>query len=188
MNLSTVMRSLCGILITVLALSSMEAGASGLEESIRQCRTLESAQARLECYDAVELAPRPADAAASGSVAPATVPSSATAGAAPTTATATAPASATAPEPGEASDFGREHWEASRETPDSIRASVAAVARGGYGKLVITLDNGQVWQQRGSEKFQLSEGDAVVIERGALNSFFLSKADGTRKLRVSRLR
>ena len=136
----------------------------------------------------MELAPRPVDAAASGQVAPAPVPGSAPTGAAPAAATTTAPAPEKAPEAGSASDFGREHWESSRQTPDSIRASVASVERGGYGKLVVTLDNGQVWQQKGSEKFQLREGEAVVIERGALNSFFLSKADGTRRLRVSRLR
>jgi len=168
----------CGTVLAVLALTTMPAGADSLEDSIRQCRTLESQRERLECYDAVEIAPRPANATESRSLSP-SVPSAAPTGAAPAAATAMAPASATAPEPGEASDFGREHWEASRDTPDSIRASVSSVARGGYGKLVVTLDNGQVWQQKGSEKFQLREGDAV---------FFLSKADGTRKLRVSRLR
>ena len=178
----------CGAVLAALALLAIPARADSLEESIRHCRTLESEQARLACYDAVELAPRPADAAASRSVAPALVPSAAPTGTGTAAATPTAPASATAPEPGAASDFGREHWEASRQTPDSIRASVSSVARGGYGKLVVTLDNGQVWQQRGSEKFQLREGDAVVIERGALNSFFLSKVDGTSRLRVSRLR
>lgn len=84
-------------------------------------------------------------------------------------------------------DFGHEHWESTRETPDSIEATVVAVQTDTYGSLVLTLDNGQRWKQRGTERYRVDSGEKIIIQRGTMSSFFLRKAGGTRLVRFTRL-
>jgi hypothetical protein len=53
---------------------------------------------------------------------------------------------------------------------------VSAVRAGPDGKLVVTLDNGQVWRQTDDRRLPIPRRDAEVtaeIERGAKGSFFL---------------
>lgn len=56
-----------------------------------------------------------------------------------------------------------------------------------YGKLIITLSDGQVWKQMDSEQFRLSAGDTVVISRGFMGSFYLKKNGQNKTLLVKRL-
>lgn len=54
------------------------------------------------------------------------------------------------------------------------------------GKLILTMDNGQVWYQTDTVSLILNENDKVYIERGALGSFFLSKDNARKRIRVKR--
>ncbi|NJN50660.1 MAG: hypothetical protein HC809_01560 [Gammaproteobacteria bacterium] len=81
--------------------------------------------------------------------------------------------------------FGKEHFSDPNANP-SITALVTNVTMDNRDKLKITLDNGQTWVQSGSERYRVSPGERIVIERGSMNSFFLRKAASTRKIRFYR--
>lgn len=73
-----------------------------------------------------------------------------------------------------------------REEIPAIEAQVKELRHSADGKVVIELDNGQVWKQDDSRDLLLKTGDAVTIMRGALNSFKIS-APSKRFARVRRL-
>ncbi|MGC1386532.1 MAG: hypothetical protein WA807_00840, partial [Steroidobacteraceae bacterium] len=65
---------------------------------------------------------------------------------------------------------------------------VAKLATRPRGELVVTLDNGQVWQQLTAvDYFPLKAGDTVEISSGALGSYVLS-APSKRSTKVTRIR
>lgn len=151
---------LAGLLVALAA-----TGAPGQVTGPAACRAIADDAARLRCYDA-----------------------------AVATATPAQPPVATAPGL-RAEDLFGQPGEAARTTatrelglpdPPSLEAGVAATARNAAGKLVITLDNGQVWSQVDTTVLQLAAGDRVVIRKSALGSYLLQKPAGGRSLRVRR--
>lgn len=138
---------------------------------------------RLACFDAEmarlagqAVAPRPAAAA---TAAPVAVVAAATAAA-----SVPAPAAASAPSAEE--KFGA-RGELAREIEGKdpahdagngeLEATVTGIDRRPYGELVVTLDNGQVWQQLTmSQAIRLKVGETVTIKSGALGSYSLSGA------------
>jgi len=69
-----------------------------------------------------------------------------------------------------------------------IRAAVSSVTRQRDGKFVVTLDNGQTWQQSEIDsRVGLEVGDTVNVRRAALGSYLLSNEDGI-ATRVKRVR
>lgn len=59
---------------------------------------------------------------------------------------------------------------------ERIEAVIVKVQKKHYGEHVVTLDNGQVWEQREvTWNLKLKEGDVVTIERGAFSSYFLKR-------------
>ncbi len=71
---------------------------------------------------------------------------------------------------------------------EAIDATLSRVSRNAYGKLVMVLDNGQVWQQIDSTPLAPKDGSHVQIRRAALDSYFLSTAEGGKSIRVRRIR
>ena len=69
---------------------------------------------------------------------------------------------------------------------DEITVRVSGVKKDPLGKLVLTLDNGQVWVQIDSATSRIESGDVVRIRRAALGSYLLAGADGKRSIRVRR--
>ena len=156
---------------------------------------------RLDCFDTLardtlnagRVAPSPgvtpagpATSVPAAPSAPAAAPAAATAQPAPPIAAQPTPR----PEPPpvvSTADFGLEHRTSTHPSGETLSATLALVESGGYGQLRVTLDNGQVWEQVGSDRYQLKVGDAVVIERGRFNSFFLRKQSSDRKVRFTRL-
>ena len=69
---------------------------------------------------------------------------------------------------------------------DRLSGRVVAVSYRLRGEAVVTLDNGQVWEQAEVQlRVPLKPGDLVSIRRGALGSFWLSTpASGFRARRV----
>lgn len=56
-----------------------------------------------------------------------------------------------------------------------LTAHITSVSRNASGRLVLTLDNGQVWRQAESRStFEAGPGDVATISPGALGSFFLA--------------
>ncbi|MEZ8184679.1 hypothetical protein ACED29_02520 [Shewanella sp. 5S214] len=71
---------------------------------------------------------------------------------------------------------------------NKIYSEVLAVKKGPYGKLTITLSNGQVWKQNSPERYRIKKGQHIFIETGALNSFLLGSDDRNATTRVKRLK
>jgi hypothetical protein len=174
--------------ILVFALPGAAVLADALRDELTVCRALTDDDARLICYDSamdrsrqsVDSRPRPAPAQAAP---PASVPA-ATAGA----------ASVAAANLSQEDLFGKTGEEVERtvqqatgsEAIDILSATVTELQRYGYDKVLIRLDNGQVWKQVNGSSLRLRVGDAVEIERASLGSFMLKKQGSKRTMRVSR--
>jgi hypothetical protein len=148
---------------------------STMMEALQQCASINDDSRRLSCFDDVMSLHLP--------------------GADHNTATAGVPVRTEA-EPGVPAEtvttagdevFGKEHWIENDDKLTSIESRVERVAKSSQGHLIVTLANGQVWKQRNVKRFQLREGDTVVIERGSFNSFFLKVKDESRPERFYRI-
>jgi hypothetical protein len=187
-------------------------GPASAQADPRSCISLADDAARLACYDrAVGRVPgaraAPATSTTSGphGAAPthgATAPvapssSGPAAGAAAATVAAT-PTAVTPPAPkNPVAEFGLTETakrkkdpvkaaEAAAE-PDNISGRVLSVQWRKYGEFVVTLDNGQVWEQNTPEPSAIVKvGDAVTIKKGWLGSFMLVTAGrvGTKVHRI----
>lgn len=72
------------------------------------------------------------------------------------------------------------------ETP-SVSATLERISRGGDGKALFFLSNGQVWAQIDTESVRnVRSGAAVTVRRAAMGSFMLSPEDSNRAFRVRR--
>ena len=85
-------------------------------------------------------------------------------------------------------EFGLEHKNISENSDSEQVALAKKVKKSLHGELVITLDNGQVWRQIGTDSFRLKADNEVIIMRGALNSFLLKKAGSNKTIRVKRVK
>jgi len=70
---------------------------------------------------------------------------------------------------------------------DNIEALVTLVRQSGHRKLLLTLDNDQVWRQLDNSKLRLRVGESVTIRKASLGSFLLEKRSGSRAIRVRRV-
>jgi len=165
-------------LLLAIVLMSAAVDAS-LEASVTDCRTLPDDAARLQCYDAA--VDGSADVAAATQPAGAEAPTAATA----VRADESPPADVASAAAAEA-EFGFEDHV--KGAPNRLTGSVTETARNAKGGLIITLDNGQVWQQTGGERLFLDPGDTVYLFRGAMSAFYLSLSTSGRRYRVSRIR
>jgi pyruvate/2-oxoglutarate dehydrogenase complex dihydrolipoamide acyltransferase (E2) component len=181
----------------VTALVATAGQTDELHDELVACRDLTSAVERLDCYDAAvdgrEQPGSPQSTAAATTPAAAepaaTVEPAAAAGAAP------AASGAAAATISQEELFGQNSDEVQRtveeatgsERVDSISAQITRLQQYDYDKVVISLDNGQVWKQIDSSSLRLRVGDDVAIERAALGSFMLKKSGSKRTMRVSRM-
>ena len=176
--------------LLALALPGAAALADALQDELQVCRSLTDDDARLICYDAAVDRSRK-----SGYSRPAPATPAAPPPAAPTAAAAAAPAAAsTAAELNQEDLFGKSGDDVQRtveeatgsERIDSLSATVTKLQKYSYDRVLITLDNGQVWKQVDASNLRLRVGDAVDIERASLGSFMMRKKGSKRSMRVSR--
>ena len=72
---------------------------------------------------------------------------------------------------------------------DELTAKVAALETLPHGELVLTLDNGQMWQQKTADRpLRVKVGDQVTIKHGVLNSVLLTSESTNGSMRVSRVK
>lgn len=87
---------------------------------------------------------------------------------------------------------GKARQQARREYMTSDESTVVDFALNARGKLVLVLNNGQVWKQRGGDvkKVKLSEGETprVRIKRGAISGYRMDFIDKDRTITVSRVK
>jgi hypothetical protein len=84
-------------------------------------------------------------------------------------------------------NFGQENNKHPKDLINQIQGKIVMVRKSAYGKQIITLDNGQVWQQTDSTRLKLVEGQPITISRGALGSFFISKENTKKRIRAKRV-
>ncbi len=180
--------------ILLLALPGMAAIADPLQDELGVCRGLTDDEARLECYDAaVDRSKTSGAGSPAAATAAAAAPASAEPAPSATAAVATS-AAGTTNQIDQEDLFGKSSEDVQRtveaatgaERLDSLTATVTKLQKLGYDKVLITLDNGQVWKQVDASSLRLRVGDAVDIERASLGSFMLRKQGSKRSMRVSR--
>ncbi|MCH9691083.1 MAG: hypothetical protein K0U59_03290 [Gammaproteobacteria bacterium] len=84
--------------------------------------------------------------------------------------------------------FGIEAEQLVNDTSKHLTSTIANSRKGAYGKLTITLANGQVWRQTASSLGSWKSGEKVEIKRGALGSFLMRKHSGGKSVRVKRIK
>lgn len=70
---------------------------------------------------------------------------------------------------------------------DEIQISIADLVKDSKGYATFTLSNGQVWRQTEAARFEFNNGETVTIKKGVFNSFYLSKLNNNRSVRVKRI-
>lgn len=150
-------------------------------QSLDACRQMQDPQARLACYDRLGPATAlpPTDSPHVGGSRPV----------APSAGTHAAPPVVTTPEQKFGAENVRQPAAAAAPRPQQIEAltaQVASVRQAGMGRIAVTLSNGQVWRQTETVRLDLSAGDTVTIERGALGSYNLLTGRTSRLYKVER--
>jgi hypothetical protein len=166
--------------------------ADALPPSLRVCMKETDATHRLACFDresavlAGESAPvaRQADPAPARQAAPAPT---ATAGAAAAT------AQSAEDKFGYRGNMARADIDKQKAIEqqefEQLTAKVTELETLPNGGMMLTLDNGQIWQQKTADRaIRVKVGDQVTIKRGALSSFLLTSATNKGSMRVARVR
>ncbi len=166
-----------GLLQFVVALLVSSVASAQAPADIARCTAIDSDTERLQCYDKLFAHSRER-------------PQEQSRVAATTAATATAATSATV----DLDDFGLDGRKPAGEAdepkgPDEMQARIAKLDAQPRGEYVLTLDNGQVWQQREYDwHFAFSVGDEVIIKRGLMKSYRLQQKGNNRTTSVTRIR
>ncbi|MCL4781212.1 MAG: hypothetical protein KJ049_13555 [Gammaproteobacteria bacterium] len=71
--------------------------------------------------------------------------------------------------------------------PETLDTAISSVETRASGKLLLTLQNGQRWEQIDGRPPGLAAGDQVRIRKGAFGSYLLYKQSGGRSMRVRRI-
>jgi hypothetical protein len=172
--------------------------ADALPPTLRACMKETDATRRLACFDresatlagdsapvAQRTEPAPPRPAASAPTAPAAT-SAATAGAAAST------AQSATDKFGYKGTLAREDIDKKKETEEAsgaLTAKITQVAAQPQGGLIVTLDNGQVWQQKTADLgMHIKVGDQVTIKHAVLGSFLLTSDTAKGSMRVFRVK
>jgi hypothetical protein len=194
------MRALSTILLMVLAYAGAtpQIWAQALPASVIVCADEPDAAKRLSCYDREVARLRTAASDTIASAASAGVPATGSAG---TGSATTAPATprvsggpASASSAAAVDSFGmtgelqrKEGGAPPAPKLDKLTAHITAVSYKPYGQAIVTLENGQVWEEAEvGMHLPLRSGDVATIERGVLGAFYMSTAHvlGVRVKRV----
>lgn len=87
-------------------------------------------------------------------------------------------------------NFAKEHIKKSKKEqgPESITSSVTKLKKLLRGQWVITLANGQKWQQIDSNKIKLKVGNTVRLKKGIMRAVYLFKEGSNRSISVKRIK
>jgi hypothetical protein len=171
--------------------------ADALPPSLRACMKETDATRRLACFDHESAVLAGESAPVAKQAAPAPAPHAAPASTAPVAATAATAGAAAATTQSATDKFGykgsiaREDLDkqkAEEEGSGTLTAKVTAIATPPNRGMVVTLDNGQVWQQKTADGgMHIKVGDQVTIKHAMLGSFLLTSDTVKGSMRVSRV-
>lgn len=170
------------LLVSVLPFSAFLAQAETVGEALAKCSETKNSLQRLVCYDRVEKQVNRLSGTQAGI--PVAIPSNT-----PTVASERrreAPVSQ-APAPKD-EQFGLEHKVKTETLADTFAGTVTKITKTARGKLILTFDNGTVWQQTIDTTLKVKEGETVLIERGVLGAFFLKKEGLNTRMKVKRVK
>lgn len=178
-------------LIIVISLFSVSLSVQAATQTLKGCSAIENPVERLSCYDT--LANRlPADTVKVADITPKAVdPTASNADVILPAVTAVTPTdTAVEPAPDSEAIFGLENKPKPEEKlSDEVQLKWTKKMQDAYGKWIIFMENGQVWRQTDSALFNFTNPEQlVVISRGILGSFFLVEPEGSRRLRVMRVK
>lgn len=173
--------TLIALFAVVTQLASVSVQAETLAQAMEKCRSVSNSVKRLVCYD--QLAQRANNLEDSGLTEfyanrPVVMASPEARRNLDATETQSAPQNS----------FGLEKRMAEQKSEEvsELRAVVGKVEETQRGKLIITLQDGQIWRQTDSQILSLSAGDSITISRGMLGAFYLSKDGRNQSIRVKR--
>jgi hypothetical protein len=83
-------------------------------------------------------------------------------------------------------DFGGEHLKKPKESIDEVFFTVKSVKKVMHNKLVITFENGQVWNQTDDNYLKVLPGDRVKLSKGMLGVIYLKTEKQNRRIKVKR--
>ena len=155
------------VVAILLAASSTATADEPFVDAVLDCRPLESAEQRLQCYDDIVDGYAPGGAVAAGAMA--------TAGA----------GSVEGEDPEYA--FGLPPEQDDSEELRQIEATIVKITPISAGWVSIVLDNGHQWRQTNNSTIPLSVGDEVLIRRGIMGSHTLTKEGNSRTMKVKRV-
>jgi hypothetical protein len=167
--------------------------ADTLPPSLRACMKEPDATRRLACFDRESAVLAGESATVAKQAAPAaSAPTAPAATAAATAGAAAATTQAATDKFGYKGSIAREDLDkqkAAEEASGELTAKVTEVSKLPSGGLVVTLDNGQVWQQKTADRgMHIKTGDQVTIKRAVLGSFLLTSDTVNGSMRVSRVK
>jgi hypothetical protein len=178
---------------------SYAAAADTLPPSLRACMQETDAARRLACFDreSALLTAESAQVARQIDPAPARPAATAPAPTAPVV-SAAGPAAAAATTQLPEDKFGyrgnmaradHDQKRAEEQQSDQLTAKITELATLARGELLLTLDNGQMWQQKTADRaLRVKVGDQVTIKRATLGSFLLTAEGNKGAMRVSRVK
>lgn len=176
-------------LIIAISIFAVSLPGRAAELTLEICAAIEDPVKRFACYDT--LAGRsPADQAKAAGTAPgATDQAEPGAGViAPAAPAVTQTAPAVEPAPDEETAFGLED-KPKADRPDELKFKWTRKMKDAYGKWIIFLENGQVWRQTDTRRFDFTNPEQwVVVSRGFAGGFFLAEPGSRIRIRVKRVK
>ena len=189
------------VIPALLLVSGTGLAAEDVVQRAQRCATVTDSLERLVCYDRLFAQGAGSAAAAAGPAltpAPAAAPRAQAAAPASRAAAPTPPAAApapTTPASSPASDFGADQLRRSgardEAEPRTLTAAIEQLRETRPNVFLMTLDNGQVWQQMDMDSlFHVEVGDTVEINRGRLGGYRMARKSrgGSGWVRVNRVR
>lgn len=175
--------------LIIISLFSVSISTQAVAPTLQGCAAIENPEERLACYDTLaghlsadtvqsnDAAPKAADSVASkvDTIVPA-VPVS----------TPTEPT--VGPAPDSEASFGLGNKQKENQL-DKLQLKWTKKMQDAHDKWVIFMENGQVWRQTDTTAFSFNNPEQrVVISRGIMGSFFLKEPEGSRRIRVMRVK
>ncbi len=177
---------------------STQSQASDLALSLKACATKADSLERLVCYDNITQSLDKKEAisnkisSAESAAKPVSVAVAAKAPIMASEAKAKPPQlnSPTQPETFNAEDsFGAEREYVRQEQKNQVTFVIKSVSKTLRGKYKFFFENGQLWEQKDTDKYgKFAAGETVIIKRGVLDAFYLKKPNTNRTIRVKRVK
>jgi hypothetical protein len=153
------------LMLSCLSANAQEAG------DLQRCAQLEDAQARLDCYDAVSQRQQASE---------------------PTAPAAETPEPGDSPEPAPPAPLsdkvGEEQLESEDVEEGPVRGTLTDCRKGPTGKWYFYFDNGQVWEQRDSDRVHPRDCNFAVTISKDFFGYKMEMPDSDNKIRVARVK